>query len=49
MSTNNPDPYTDPYYLLPAIIAGATIVYRGALWLLVIALVLAGLRFVLSY
>jgi hypothetical protein len=49
MSTNNPDPYTDPYYLLPAIIAGATIVYRGALGLLVIALVLAGLRFVLSY
>jgi hypothetical protein len=42
---NNPDPYT----LLPAIIAGATIVYRGALGLLVIALVLAGLRFVLSY
>jgi hypothetical protein len=39
----------DPYTLLPTIIAGATIVYRGALGLLVIAMVLAGLRFVLSY
>jgi hypothetical protein len=34
----------DPYTLLPTIIAWATIVYRGALGLLVIALVLAGFR-----